>query len=305
MQAAASHLEVGLVVAVSHMLEHADRGDAVEALLPASVEIAIVGQLDAGRQALQPLAGPAGLLARDGQAGACHAVMLGGMAHQSAPAAADVEQGHAGAQPQLAADQIELGQLRLFQRRGLVPVAAAVGHAGVEHGLEQPVAGVVMRPPHLPGARGRLHVDQPGLEREQQQGRIAHLAVQSGAQHAADEFIDALAVPPAFHVAFAQPQAAMAQHPVEGAGMVDLEVPGTLASQPDVSLRQQPLEGDASLAGAPDLAVGCGNSQGRAVAHAAASRFQAILQDFPLRPCPVKGWAIDFFYRYPGAFSCA
>jgi hypothetical protein len=136
-QAAACHPEVVLVVAMAHMLEHADRGDAVEALPPVRVELAVVGQLDAHRQSLQPLLCPAGLFARDGQADAAHAVMLGGMTHQPAPAAADVEQGHAGAQLQLAADQIELGQLRLFQRGAVAPVAAAVGHGRVEHGLEQ------------------------------------------------------------------------------------------------------------------------------------------------------------------------
>jgi hypothetical protein len=107
-----------------------------------------------------------------------------------------------------------------------------------------------MRPAHLPGPRRRLHVDQPGLEREQQQGRIAHLAVQAGAQYATDEFVDALAVPPAVHIAFPQPQAALGQHALESPWVVDLKVPGTLASHPDVGQSEQIFESGARLTGA-------------------------------------------------------
>ena len=47
---------------------------------------------------------------------ASHAVVLGGVQDQRAPAAADVEQPHARLQVELAADQVELGALRVGQR---------------------------------------------------------------------------------------------------------------------------------------------------------------------------------------------
>ena len=63
-----------------------------------------------------------------------HAVVLGGVAGQRAPAAADVEQRLAGLQPQLAADHFQLVLLHLVDV--IIPIGA-VG-AGVDHLLIEP-----------------------------------------------------------------------------------------------------------------------------------------------------------------------
>jgi hypothetical protein len=42
--------------------------------------------------------------------------MLRGVAHETAPAATDIEHAHAALEPELAADEVEFRFLRLFQR---------------------------------------------------------------------------------------------------------------------------------------------------------------------------------------------
>ncbi len=67
--------------------------------------------------------------------------MLGRVADESAPAAADIEEAIAGLQPQLAADHVELVELRAGEI--VVPVGlkirAGIDHLGVE---EEPIEGV-------------------------------------------------------------------------------------------------------------------------------------------------------------------
>src|SRR5690606_5513279 len=94
------------------VLEHPDAHDLVERR-PA--EIAIVEQLEAD-SVLQPcFANPLPtqlqLRAAERYSHALHAVALGGVDQHSSPSAADVEQPLSGLEPELAADQLELGFL--------------------------------------------------------------------------------------------------------------------------------------------------------------------------------------------------
>ena len=59
------------------------------------------------------------LIARQRDARGVHAVVLGRPQQQAAPARADVQEPVPGLQLQLAADVVELGLLRLGQRKGL------------------------------------------------------------------------------------------------------------------------------------------------------------------------------------------
>ena len=73
---------------------------------------------------------------RQGQADDVDVVLLDRPHHRRAPAAADVEQRHPGLQAQLAQRQVDLGELRLFQRHVVaLEVRAAVGPRRVQ---EQP-----------------------------------------------------------------------------------------------------------------------------------------------------------------------
>ena len=68
---------------------------------------------------------------------------------EAAASLAHVEHPHSWAQLKLATDHFELGNLRFFQ--GLCtfdPVSATVGHIGVEHGLKDLVAHVVVHSSH-------------------------------------------------------------------------------------------------------------------------------------------------------------
>jgi hypothetical protein len=73
------------------------------------------------------------------------AVVLRRMAQQRAPAAADVEKGLAGTQPELAAHQVELVALRLRKRiRPVAKVCAGIDHLGIEEELIEFIAGIVV-----------------------------------------------------------------------------------------------------------------------------------------------------------------
>ena len=85
------------------------------------------------------------LAVRQRDADRADAVVLGRVQDQPAPAAADVEEAFAGAQTQLAADQVELGELRVLQRvAGVAEVGARVDHARVEPEPVEVVADVVV-----------------------------------------------------------------------------------------------------------------------------------------------------------------
>ncbi len=113
------------------------------------------------------------LLGRQRDAGGVHAVVLGGVQDQRAPAAADIEQAHARLEIELAADQVELGPLRVGQRLVRAgEVRARVGHRLVE---QQPVEVVgqvvVVRDRRAVAAAGVQPAAQPGLGRRRLRGR--------------------------------------------------------------------------------------------------------------------------------------
>ena len=60
--------------------------------------------------------GQVGLAGRQRDADGADAVVLGRVQHHAAPAAADVEQPHARLEPELAADELVLGRLRVLER---------------------------------------------------------------------------------------------------------------------------------------------------------------------------------------------
>ena len=130
--------EVLRQVPKTDVLEHADAGDLVEVRrAEALLEFAIIElqDLDAIRQSgvRDTFACQFELAVRQRDADRVHAVVLGGVQGQPAPAAADVEEAFAGAQTQLAADQVELGELRVLQRvAGVAEVGARVHHERVE-----------------------------------------------------------------------------------------------------------------------------------------------------------------------------
>ena len=156
---AAGLLEIGPVVLVADVLEHAHRDDVVGLAL----ELAVVLDPELDRQVLVALAAVGGLVGRDGDADAAGAVFLGGKAHEGAPAAADVPDQLAGLQADLAADEVELGFLRLVDVGDAVgPVAAGAGHARVERGLVG-VGLVVVHRGDAAGALDGLHVEELGL----------------------------------------------------------------------------------------------------------------------------------------------
>ena len=140
-------------------------------------KVAIILQQRAHRQSRIAVSGIFGLHRGNGDAKAIRAVALGGKAHERAPAAADVEHGVARLKSDFAADKIELGILRLVQRRRLGPVAAAAGKAFVECRLENIDRQIVMdiggllRAPYRLAVLDARHQDQQRQRQGQAQLR--------------------------------------------------------------------------------------------------------------------------------------
>ena len=128
-------VEEGGVVRDADVLDDADGGDLVVAGAGGDVTEAAVfhpasSREPEGRDARGRVVG---LRAREGDAEGADAVVLHGPDGEAAPAAADVEQGLVGRQPQLPADQVELVGLRLLEPTGGVAVIGArVHHERIE-----------------------------------------------------------------------------------------------------------------------------------------------------------------------------
>ena len=108
--------EVRRVVLATDVLGEPDRADGVELGL-GHVAVVAEAHLSAALEAalLDGVLGECRLLLGERDADRLDAVVLGGVHDHAAPAAADVEQGHARLQAELAADEIELVVLGSFQ----------------------------------------------------------------------------------------------------------------------------------------------------------------------------------------------
>src|SRR5579875_1983931 len=149
------------------VLVHADARDLVE---PAVAELTVVGDADLDAVA-EPMLGrtPAGerrLRPRQRDAGRAHAVVLGGVQHERAPAAADVEEPLPGLQRELAADHVELALLRVLEGvRGVAEVGTRVDEARSEHEPVEVVGDVVVVADRATVAHGRVAPVAVGLDR--------------------------------------------------------------------------------------------------------------------------------------------
>lgn len=154
---------VGLEALLADVLEHADRCDGVEGT--AGLAVVLDTDLDPVGQprGCDPLAGELRLPGREGDAERPHAVVSGGVQHERAPAAADVEQRLPFTQPELVADQVELADLGAVKRawilggilrRLLLEVGAGVHQVRIEEVRVEPVAGVVVETDRLAVPRG-------------------------------------------------------------------------------------------------------------------------------------------------------
>ena len=175
---------------------------------------------------------PAGLLRRHGDPHHLHAVVTACIGGQRAPAAAHIQQAHAGAQLQLFADQPELVILRFAEAACVAPVAAAVHHLRIQHRGIHAWIDVVVTPPHQKGAMQSLGVGEliPQDSAQIHQTRTQReRPIAIAAQQPADQLIQLLAIPITAHIAIAQRQGAVAQQrPIE-ARIVHLQIPGPLA----------------------------------------------------------------------------
>ena len=186
-----------------------------------------------------PLACPGRLLARNRYAHTFHTVAPRGVRHEAAPAAADVEHAHAWFEAKLAADQVELGHLRLRQRMGIAPVATGVRHRRVEHRFVEVVAEVVVRLADLPRAAAVLAVAQFHLQRVPGKPHRLHPAIEVGAKQAVEEPVQLLAVPGTRHVGLAEAEVALGQCAIQHGRIMQLHIPRPVAVDLDISAGKQ------------------------------------------------------------------
>src|SRR5215813_14362496 len=157
--------EKRVVVADAHVLEHADRDDAVE---PAG-QVAIILEVDFDRlrHALfsRAHAGNRVLLARERDAGYARAGELGEIESEATPTAADVEDALILRQQQLGCEMAPLGELRIVERLvGGLEIGATVLSVGIqEQGIELAVQIIVVRD-IAPRARPRIELQHPAQE---------------------------------------------------------------------------------------------------------------------------------------------
>ncbi len=182
-----------------------------------------------------------GLLLRNGDAGDGNAVFFRRVLRHAAPAAADVEQLHARFEPEFTAGEIEFRLLRLIQRCGVLPVAATVNHALVQHTLEQIVAAIVMRLADLERPPPALQVDEMAERPARHLLRNRQPLVNACAKHARKHFIQPFGIPPAVHVGFAEAERAVRKHARKHARIMNPDVPGPIAIDPDIGLGEQPF----------------------------------------------------------------
>jgi hypothetical protein len=149
-QQAVHQLHVAPVVAVADRLEHRDGRDLVEPA-PSSVRVhvAIVAVVDLDGQAAAELARVGDLDRREVHRDHRAPVVLRREPGERAEAAAQVEHAVRGAQPELAAHQVELGPLGRLEGLGragpiVAEVRARVGHARVEQQRVELVRQVVV-----------------------------------------------------------------------------------------------------------------------------------------------------------------
>src|SRR5215470_9060227 len=123
---------------------------------------------------------------------------FGSEARPSAPAAADVEHMHAAAEVELATNQVELRLLCFSQCPCVLPVAAAVNHALVEHRAKQFVSKVVMSLRNLESFASAADTTQFDLKTiESNSGIPERFPVHAGIDKASRHLVDPVAGPPA------------------------------------------------------------------------------------------------------------
>ena len=161
-------------MADTHMLEHADRYDAV----PLAGQGAVVHQLEphlAGQASLgRPGAGSGKLLLGQGDARDLCAVVAGQGQRHAAPTAADVQHAHARPQQQLGCDQALLSRLRLLQcLRPSREIGAGILAVGVQQQRIQRAVQVVVVDHVALGAAGRVEL-RPAFQRHSGQAMQCH-----------------------------------------------------------------------------------------------------------------------------------
>src|SRR3546814_309909 len=142
----------------------------------------------------------------------------------------------------LAADQVELGFLRIIEVLRLAPVAAAVDQALAEHGAVEVVAQVVVALADLVTAASGLQVEQARTQCGADVGGAGHAFLDAGVEQVVQEAVERASVPPAVHVALAELERAPGHQPRRQVRVVDLHVPVAVAVDADIGVGQQGLQ---------------------------------------------------------------
>src|ERR1043166_3562137 len=204
------------------MFDHADADYPIES----SNNFAVIAQLNFNVQSAAPMFGVFKLFFRNCYADYLAAVLARGIASETAPAAADVEQAQAGLQTESLTNPLQLSKLGGSQIVALIEQRAGILHVGIEHRFEKVVAQIVMNAADFSGTAHSLPINsecsEPGQNIRQTK---CETPIQSGTHGAAAHFIERVAIPPSVHVRFAKTERAGRENAAKEAGVVHLYVP--------------------------------------------------------------------------------
>ena len=135
--------------------------------------------------------------------------------------------------------QIRFGFLGLFEAFRVRPATARVDHARAEHRAVEIVSDVVVTLSDLPRASGPLHVKEPPAQVVEPLRPANYPGLEISPVDLLHQQIQALAVPPTVHIGLAEALRELMEHARIEALVVDFDVRGPGAVQPDVSLRKE------------------------------------------------------------------
>ena len=173
-------------------------------------------------------------------------MVLGGEFRQPAPAAADVQQTHAGLEAELFADEFHLQFLCHGKVRRIAEISTRILHRGVQHGSEKIIPEVVVLLGDDTRARLALEIQQK-RERHLHQRPQARLdrCFEASVDCPGAHLLDVVAVPPTIHVGLAEAERAVLQDTPVESFVIHLNIARPAAVDFDI----RPLEdfGDQSL----------------------------------------------------------
>ena len=229
------HLEIGPIIFVPDVFEHAKRNNVVER----SFSSPIVLQAKINGQPLAQFFPQHDLLLGDRDAGDVRLVSLGREFGEASPSASDVEYLLPGLYIQFAAHEIELRFLGLIERACVSPIAARIRHTPIKHPLKKIVPDIIMPFADLKCPRSRSGVRKKRSKRDEKiSGRETNLCYEIARKDLHDKLIECGAIPPTSHIGLPKSERPATNDGAVQSPIVDRDVPRPTSVYLHIHFRQ-------------------------------------------------------------------